>query len=1136
MKRVACLLVSALLSALSASCSDADPEGLGADAWNEIASPDPASPDAGSYRSPEDPGEDSVDWSRYLPEDDGGSPDDTDGSGEAAGGPAPGEFGYPCTADAECLSGPCVDVGSQTVCTTQCMEECPGGFSCLNAGAGKGKFAYLCVPDFFPFCRPCLSDKDCSRFTGDDVGRCREISPEQGSFCTLPCDHGNGCPDEFGCDAAGFCVPEVACDCREFGVNEGFETECSVVSLIGACKGHRVCSADGLGQCDAAVPEAEWCDGKDNDCNGTVDDGVPQKSCWLSNEWGSCTGTSECAEGVVECVGKEATAEVCDGLDNDCDGETDEIGAFGCNPFHVDWDDDGYGGSETLCVCADQFAAAVTVANLVDNDLDCNDANPAIHVGAAEVCDGLDNDCNGVVDDLCDKDGDGWCKDAPAGGLKGPVCLFPEADCNDQDPTVSPGAPELCDGKDNDCSGATDEGCDLDGDGYCGVAPSAYGPSSVCKHPEVDCDDLDAGVHPGAAELCNGHDDDCTAMADEGCDDDDDGWCEGPVPEEVQGCITAGGKVSTSCPGVQASCPNGFGDCDDSNAKVKPLAGEACNGKDDDCDGKVDESVDKDGDGFCAAGTEITTGCMACPLAPVDCQDFLATVSPEAEDEPDMLGLDSNCDGMDGDAAQSVFVSAAKGNDTWPGTQEQPLKTIQAGINRAAIDAVKKHVLVAGGDYYESLALKKGVEVWGSCDPAKQWNPSTLKKTVLHGGAIAVTASNINAHTVLARLVVYAAKGTDPGQSSVGVLASSSPSLNLIGIEVHAGAGAAGSGGAAGAGGLNGAGGESGSDGCFDAEWYDTTCYNSWTDNTCPGHADAGTGAGKYTCGGRGDGMGKLEATGDWSGNVLVQWDNKLEAEPSCCFKKFGGAKGGAPGVHIDSGGADGTDGGAGVSGKDGAAGLGGSLGKLSATGMKPANGGNGGAGDDGCGGGGGGMGDNTTAWVFCDAKGGGGGGGGAGGTAGTGGKGGGGGGSSIAIALYKSNASISFCELHTAVAGSGGPGGNPGKGGKGGTGGSGGPGYEGSGHGGDGGKGGAGGSGGAGGGGGGGSSVGILYTAGSQPQIASTTYFLGAAGKGAPGGSTLAQGPVPNPPAGGWSAIKGKDGVSLTTTTIQAE
>ncbi len=213
---------------------------------------------------------------------------------------------------------------------------------------------------------------------------------------------------------------------------------------------------------------------------------------------------------------------------------------------------------------------------------DCDDGDPGINPGVGESCDGEDNDCDGVIDEGFDEDGDGFrtCGASP--------------DCDDSDPTIYPGATEVCNGADDDCDGVADNGAtgdtDEDGDGV-----------STC---EGDCDDTDPAVYPGAKDICDGKDNDCDGLL-------------GDVEEDLDGDGAVG------CPGV---------DCDDTDPAIFPGATELCDGVDQDCDGLIDEGIDADGDG--------ASSCVA----PLDCDDGNPAIHPGAPELCD--GIDNDCDGV----------------------------------------------------------------------------------------------------------------------------------------------------------------------------------------------------------------------------------------------------------------------------------------------------------------------------------------------------------------------------------------------------------------------------------------------------------------------------------------------------------
>ena len=223
--------------------------------------------------------------------------------------------------------------------------------------------------------------------------------------------------------------------------------------------GFLACSGD----CDDSDPNVhpgavETCNGRDDDCDGIVDNGFVDAD---GDGVAACAGDCDDSDPSV----RPGIPEACDLKDNNCNGLVDE--------GYEDPDGDGY---SYLC------------------GMDCDESRTFVHVGAPELCDHLDNDCNGVVDDS-DMDGDGYfgCS---------------QGDCDDTNPAVHPGAPEICNGIDDNCNFAIDEGFDQDADGFtsCGG----------------DCNDANPNIHPGAAEVCNQIDDDCDGLIDEDFDLDGD--------------------------------------------------------------------------------------------------------------------------------------------------------------------------------------------------------------------------------------------------------------------------------------------------------------------------------------------------------------------------------------------------------------------------------------------------------------------------------------------------------------------------------------------------------------------------------------------------------------------------------------
>ncbi|MBL8785644.1 MAG: putative metal-binding motif-containing protein, partial [Deltaproteobacteria bacterium] len=527
---------------------------------------------------------------------------------------------------------------------------------------------------------------------------------------------GDGWPATVDCDDGDDAVRPGATE-----LCNGKDDDCDQLVDEGDPQGGGRCGTTDVGECEYGLEHcknsgddagkvlcvgnvealaAELCNGKDDDCDGSTDETFLYGGIAIGQ---ACDGVGACGAGVVECAqartdkatcstdadgsASQATTEICDGLDNDCDGETNE------NLTNVE---------DSTClnagVCAtnrDKIVASCTLAGLWTCDYA---AVTGYEANSEKSCDGKDNDCDGGTDeDLTFTQPDGAVRNF-GGGCDGPdedLCPSGIVRCAAGDITKTycdetGNRVEVCDGLDNDCDGKTDEDFKTGGDNLVTLSGAAF-PADNGKFLGDACGTGVCGVgqvvcNPGnrATMICQTAQD----PSAETCDDADND-CDGQTDEEfgVSGTVKLANALYASDNGRYKGQTCGTGGCSSGVVRCKagsPMQlecssngsaiGETCNGADDDCDGGTDEDYLRASGNRALANALFSTdngkfkgescGTGACASGSIVCSAADPTVlvcSSNGSASTDVCdGADNNCNGnTDEDYGQNGTVKVA---------------------------------------------------------------------------------------------------------------------------------------------------------------------------------------------------------------------------------------------------------------------------------------------------------------------------------------------------------------------------------------------------------------------------------------------------------------------------------------------
>jgi hypothetical protein len=569
---------------------------------------------------------------------------------------------------------------------TRGVGECRDGTQTCTAG-GWG----ACGGEKLPGVESCdAKDNDCDAATDEGlgsttcgIGECARTVQNCVGGAVQSCVEGAPAPET--CDNK-----DNDCDGTTDGNARACYTGAAATRGVGECRdGSQVCSAGGWGACGGEkLPAAESCDNKDNDCDGTRDDGNPGGgvACATGVPGECATGVTACTAGALACTQTVfPAAEVCNNKDDDCDGQKDEDGA----------------GAALVQSCYTGAAGTLGVGVCAAGTQACSAGAWGACAGqvtpSAEVCDNKDNDCNGSKDGISASCYTGAAGTSGVGECRAGSTLCTAGAWGACSGQVLP-ATETCDNKDNDCDAATDEtlaqacytgtaatrgvgecrdgsqSCSAGAWGACGgqVLPAA----ETCDNKDNDCDgakdeSLTQACYGGAAATrgvgeCRDGAQTCAAGAWGACGgqvlpaaetcDNKDNDCDAATDESLTlACYTGAAAtrgVGECRDGAQTCAAGAWGAC---SGQLLPAASESCDGKDNDCDATTDEG-NPGGGAACAVGGkkgECANGTTQCTGGALACNQ---TIFPSSE----------ICDNKDNDCDSSTDESLTQACYTGP--------------------------------------------------------------------------------------------------------------------------------------------------------------------------------------------------------------------------------------------------------------------------------------------------------------------------------------------------------------------------------------------------------------------------------------------------------------------------------------